>query len=119
MASVPAAYTARKGLIMKRMVEANVRMLQTLLRDAYTKLVACFVLRACSITACQTLKGISLTLVHVTQAMTSSAYDGLPLSLCPSLHHVCAAISPCEHATTVARSVDVVEESIKLQDEPA
>lgn len=76
MVNVLAAYTARKGLIMKKMAGENVKMLQTLLRDAYIKLVACSVQRACCIIVCQTQREISLTPVRVTLAMTSSAYDG-------------------------------------------
>lgn len=76
MVSVPAVYTARRGLIMKIMAEENVKMRQILLKDVSTKLVACFAQRACCITACRTLKEISLILARVTLVMTSSAYAG-------------------------------------------
>nr|CCQ43858.1 alternative protein SPRED1 [Homo sapiens] len=76
MVNVLAAYTARKGLIMKKMLGENVRMLQTLLKDAYIKLVACSVQRACCIIVCQTQREIFLIPVRVTLATTSSACDG-------------------------------------------
>lgn len=117
MVSVPAVYTARKGLIMKITAEENVKMRQILLKDVSTKLVACFAQRACSITACRTLKEISLILARVTLAMTSSACAGWRWWRCPSSLPVCAATSPCERATTAVRCAGAVEESIKPRDE--
>lgn len=73
MGNVLAAYTARKGLIMKKTPGGNARTLQILLKDAYIKLAACSVLRACYIIVCQTQRETFLILVRVTLAMTSSA----------------------------------------------